>query len=139
MTNGLMIIGILIILIAAGGCTQSSTPVQPTTVPTVSAQTSVYPVAITSPVPQFTNRVSENTVRIQNFAFDPANITVEAGSIVRWVNGDPVPHRIQFEDKHFSTMLLGASQSGSQKFDEPGVYPYVSLTHPEMIGSVIVE
>ncbi|MCK9593944.1 MAG: cupredoxin domain-containing protein [Methanoregula sp.] len=138
MKNSLYILGITIVLVIICGCTQSSAPVQPTATMTVTAQNSVIP---TVPVTQIqtTNLVSENTVRINNLAFNPANITVKAGSIVRWVNGDSVPHRIQFDDKHFSTILLGASQSVSQKFVEPGVYPYISLTHPEMHGTVIVE
>ena len=137
MKNSLFILGITIVLVICCGCTQSSTPVQPTA--TVTMQTSALPTATTNPPPQTTNLVSENTVRISNFMFDPANITVKAGSIVRWVNGDDVPHRIQFDDEHFSTILLGASQSSSQKFVEPGVYTYISLTHPDMHGTVIVE
>jgi plastocyanin len=139
MKNGLFILGITLILVVSCGCTQSSSPVQPTATMTVKAQTSVLPTVTTTQLPQTTNSVSDNTVRINNFAFDPANITVRAGSIVRWVNGDTVPHRIQFDDKHFSTILLGAGQSASQKFVEPGIYPYISLTHPEMHGTVIVE
>ncbi len=83
--------------------------------------------------------MSENTVRIKNFEFNPVNITVQAGSIVRWVNGDSDTHNLEFDDKHFSRMLLGASQSGSQKFVETGVYPYICIIHPEMHGTVIVE
>jgi plastocyanin len=139
MKNGLFILGIIIVLVVSCGCTQSSAPVQPTATITVKDQTSVLLTVTTTQVPQTTNSVSDNTVRINNFAFDPANITIKAGSIVRWVNGDAVPHRIQFDDKHFSPILLGASQSASQKFVEPGVYPYISLTHPEMHGTVIVE
>lgn len=138
MKNSLYILGITIVLVIICGCTQSSAPVQPTATMTVTAQNSVIPTVPVTQV-QTTNLVSENTVRINNLAFNPANITVKAGSIVRWVNGDSVPHRIQFDDKHFSTILLGASQSVSQKFVEPGVYPYISLTHPEMHGTVIVE
>jgi plastocyanin len=139
MKTGLIILGIAFVLVVASGCTQSATPVQPTA--TVTMQTSVSPPA-TSIMPTPTaNLVSENTVRINNFAFEPANITVKAGSIVRWVNGDTVPHRIQFDDdKHFSPILLGSSQTGSTPIlNEPGIYPYFCLIHPEMRGTIIVE
>ena len=140
MKNGLFILGITLILVVSCGCTQSSSPVQPTATMTVKAQTSVLPTVTTTQLPQTTNSVSDNTVRINNFAFDPANITVRAGSIVRWVNGDTVPHRIQFDDKHISaSFILAPSDSWSQKFDEPGIYPYICLIHPEMHGTVIVE
>ena len=137
MKNRFQILGIAIVLVVICGCTQSSAPIQPTA--TVTLQTSAVPIITTNPPPQTTNLVSENTVRINDFEFEPANITVKAGSIVRWVNGDAVLHRIQFEDEHFSPILLGSSQSGSQKFVEPGVYPYICIIHPEMHGTVIVE
>jgi len=138
MKTGLIILGIAFVLAVVSGCTQSATPVQPTA--TVTQQTSVLPPA-TSIMPTPTaNLVSENTVRINNFAFEPANITVKAGSIVRWVNGDAVPHRIQLDDKHFSPILLGSSQTGSTPIlNEPGIYPYICLIHPEMRGTIIVE
>ncbi len=137
MKNRFLILGIVIVLVVTCGCTQSSGPVQPTA--TVTLQTSSVPPVTTSLPPQTTNPVSENTVRINDFEFEPAIITVKAGSIVRWVNGDTVLHRIQFEDEHFSPILLGSSQSGSQKFVEPGAYPYICIIHPEMHGTVVVE
>lgn len=83
--------------------------------------------------------VSDNTIRIKKLAFDPANITVKAGSTVRWVNQDSVPHRIQFTDPDFSPVLLASTQSGSQRFDEAGVYDYICSIHPDMHGTVTVE
>jgi len=139
MKNSIFILGITIALIISCGCTQSSAPVQPTATMTVKTQTSEFPTVTGTEVPQTTNSLSANKVSIKNFAFDPANITIKAGSIVRWVNGDTVPHRIQFEDKHISAFILAPSNSWSQKFNEPGVYPYICLIHPEMHGTVIVE
>jgi plastocyanin len=138
MKHYLILLGITLVLAVACGCTQPASPVQPTATPTVNLQTTVLPVVTTTSFPQITTSVTY-TVRINNFAFDPADITVKAGSTVRWVNGDDVPHRIQFDDEHFSTLLLGSSQSGSQRFFEPGVYPYICLIHPEMQGTVRVE
>ena len=139
MKNSIIILGITIVLVIVCGCTQSAAPVQPTTPPTMQVQTSALPTATIIRPPQTTNSVSANTIRIKNFAFDPANITVKAGSIVRWVNGDAVPHRIQFDDKHISAFILAPSESWSQKFDVPGIYPYICLIHPEMHGTVTVE
>ena len=68
-------------------------------------------------------------------------MTVKVGSTVRWVNADDHPHRIEFEDKSFttSTFLLGASQSASQRFDRAGTYNYSCMIHPEMQGTITVE
>jgi plastocyanin len=136
--NYLILLGITLVLVVACGCTQPALPVQPTATPTMNVQTTSLPVVTTTSFPPSTISVTY-TVRISNFAFDPSDITVKAGSTVRWVNGDSVPHRIKFDDEHFSAFLIGAGQSGSQKFDERGVYPYICLIHPEMQGTVRVE
>ena len=138
MKNYLVLLGITLVLAVACGCTQPAVPGQPTATPTMTVPTTSLPMVTTTSFPQTTSS-GTYTVRINNFAFDPADITIKAGSTIRWVNGDAVPHRIKFDDEHFSTFLLGASQSGSQKFDEPGVYPYICLIHPEMQGTVRVK
>jgi plastocyanin len=68
-------------------------------------------------------------------------MTVKAGSTVRWVNEDDHPHRIEFENKAFSTStyLLGATQSASQRFDHAGTYNYCCTIHPYMQGTITVE
>jgi plastocyanin len=139
MKNGLILLGITSILMIVCGCTQTPPAVQPTTIPTFVPTTEQMTTTTTPLFQTTTGAVSDNTIRIQNFAFYPANITVKAGSTVRWVNGDAVPHRIQLSDPHFSPILLGASQSGSQKFVEAGRYDYICLIHPYMQGTIIVE
>lgn len=139
----------VLVLLAAcfiliSGCTQSSstpsvsTPVStPSTVPV----TLITPPP-TAPVitPAITASVSDNTITIMNNAFSPADMTVRAGSTVRWVNADDHPHRIEFANKAFSasTYLLAASQSFSQRFDSPGTYNYDCMIHTFMHGTITV-
>jgi plastocyanin len=139
MKNCLILLAITIILVGICGCTQTASPVQPPATITAPRQTTELPTVSSTPVLQSTTSVSDNTIRIKNFAFEPANITVNVGSTVRWVNQDSVPHRIQFADKNFSSVLLGVSQSASQKFDQPGIYDYICSIHTDMHGIVIVE
>ena len=124
------------------GCVESS-PAQPAVTPTPLPAT---PVTTTLPAtvvtPSRTASVSDNTITIVKNTFRPATITVHVGSTVRWVNADDHPHRIEFEDKSFSTStyLLGSSQSASSlPFSRPGVYNYSCMIHPEMQGYVTVE
>jgi plastocyanin len=126
------------------GCTQPS-EVQPTqTPPPTPSMSPVQPPFTHVPTPISQEPVSANTIAIKNFAFDPQTITVNAGSIVRWVNYDSVTHRIVFIDEAGrdinvdSNPLLSTSQSWSSKFDTPGTYPYYCKIHPEMKGTVIV-
>ncbi len=137
---------ILIALLVSCGCMEpppappASTPVPGTitTTPAAVPPATVPPVIVT---PSRTASVSDNTIIIFKNTFQPANITVTAGSTVRWVNNDNHPHRIQFMNKEFSTStyLLGATESFSQVFFRPGQYDFACMIHPEMQGSVLVE
>jgi plastocyanin len=138
MKRGIILLAIIFILIAFCGCTQTAPPVQPTATVTTPPQTTQPLIVTTIPVSQTITSVSGNTIRIKNFAFDPANITVKVGSTVRWENKDSVPHRILFADGTYS-QVLAATDSWSRKIDQAGVYDYICSIHPDMKGSIIVE
>jgi len=138
MKYGLILLAITLILAGICGCTQTAPPVQPQATVITPVQTNQQMIVTTIPVPQTTTSVSDNTIRIKNFVFDPASIRVKVGSTVRWVNQDSVPHRILFTDGADSTVLAG-SQSWSRKFDVAGTYDYACTIHPAMQGTVIVE
>jgi plastocyanin len=139
MKNGYILLAVTVVLLLVCGCTQSPTTVQPAATVSGTQQTAQQVTVTTIPALQTTASVSDNTIRIKNSAFDPASITVKAGSTVRWVNQDSVPHKLQFTDTSFSTQILGASQSESHMFVKPGVYDYICSIHPQMKGTVIVE
>jgi plastocyanin len=138
MKNSFILLAITIILVGVCGCTQTAPPVQPPATVTTPLQMTQQLTVTTIPVPQTTTSVSDNTIRIKNFAFDPASITVKVGSTVRWVNQDSVPHRILFTDGADSNVLAGM-QSWSRKFDQAGTYDYACTIHLTMQGTVIVE
>jgi plastocyanin len=138
MKNGLILLTVTLILAGVCGCTQTATPVQPPAPVITPLQTTQELVATTIPVPQTTSSVSDNTIRIKNFAFDPARMTMKAGSTARWVNLDSVPHRILFADGEDSA-VLAPSQSWSRKIDKAGTYDYSCTIHPAMKGTVVVE
>jgi plastocyanin len=135
---------ITLLLILTSGCSESP-PAQPAVTLTIAPTnpstviTTILPATIVTP--ERTASVSDNTIAIVKNTFIPANMTVKAGSTVRWVNEDDHPHRIGFEDKAFSTStyLLGATQSASQRFDHAGTYNYSCLIHPYMQGTITVE
>lgn len=135
---------IVSLFILTCGCSESPLA-QPTVAPTTVMATPSPDITLTLPVslmtPTRTASVSDNTITIVKNAFRPADMTVTVGSTVRWVNADDHPHRIEFEDKSFSTSayLLGASQSASQRFDRAGSYNYSCMIHPEMRGIITVE
>ncbi len=80
-------------------------------------------------------------VEIQGFKFIPQEITVKAGTTIRWSNREKRQyHSVWFEqagDPEPGYFFPGESYERS--FDKPGVYPYHCGPHPEMTGTVIVE
>ena len=81
-----------------------------------------------------------NTIIIQNMAYNPAQITVNAGDIVRWVNKDTVVHSVVFSKASMIDPSGGSAsgQSFSVRFYNTGVYNYSCGQHPQMQGSVVV-
>ena len=138
MKTGLILLVITILVVGVCGCTQTSPVNQPTAKITTPPQTTQLLTVTTIPVLHTTGSVSDNTITIKNFAFDPDSITVKPGSTVRWLNHDSVPHRILFADGADSN-VLASSQSWSRKFDQTGTYDYACTIHPAMQGTVIVE
>jgi len=144
MRNIPVLLFIISLFILTCGCSESP-PTQPIIVPTTGVATASPVITLTLPVslmtPSRTASVSDNTITIVKNTFKPADMTVNPGSTVRWVNADNHPHRIEFEDKSFSTsaFLLGASQSASQRFDRARSYNYSCMIHPGMRGTITVE
>jgi plastocyanin len=84
-------------------------------------------------------------VNIQNFAFNPASITVPRGTTVTWVNQDPANHQIINDAQGsiaqgaiFTSNSLQKGETYSFNFVNPGTYPYHCSIHPSMKAAVIV-
>jgi plastocyanin len=82
---------------------------------------------------------SSATVTIDNFAFAPPTMTVNAGTTVIWKNEDDSPHRIGDKNGTFKSAALDTDDTFSHTFAAPGEYPYICTIHPYMIGKIIVK
>jgi plastocyanin len=78
-------------------------------------------------------------VKIDNFSFSPATLTVTVGTTVTWTNHDDIPHTVVSDDKVFKSKVLDTDEKFSYTFDKPGVYPYFCSIHPKMTGKVVVQ
>jgi plastocyanin len=78
-------------------------------------------------------------VSAKNFMFNPATVTVKAGSVVTWVNLDEEPHTVFSDAGLFRSSALDTKESFSFKFDKPGTYHYLCTIHPRMLGTIVVE
>ena len=80
---------------------------------------------------------AEEKVTIDNFTFSPAEITVQRGEQVRWVNQDDIPHVVA-ADGAFTSPPLDTGDDYARTFAEPGRYEYFCAIHPHMKGTIIV-
>jgi len=78
-------------------------------------------------------------VKIDNFSFSPATLTVTAGTTVTWVNHDDIPHNVVSTDKAFKSKVMDTDEKFSFTFTKAGEYSYFCGIHPKMTGKVIVQ
>lgn len=80
-------------------------------------------------------------VKVDNFSFGLAALTVSAGTTVTWTNRDDIPHTVVSTDepKVFKSKVLDTDEKFSFTFAKPGTYPYFCSIHPKMTGKVIVQ
>ena len=91
-----------------------------------------------SPARQGTPVTGVPQLNIQNFAYQPANMQVRAGTTVTWTNQDNVPHSVTFKNGMKDSGLLSQRQSFSYTFNTPGTYQYYCTVHPYMVATVTV-
>jgi plastocyanin len=79
-------------------------------------------------------------VKIDNFSFGPASLTVAVGTEITWINDDDIPHTVTSEDKTtFKSHALDTNDKFTFKFDKPGTYTYFCSIHPKMTAKVVVQ
>jgi amicyanin len=77
-------------------------------------------------------------VKIDNFSFGPAELTVPVGTTVTWTNRDDIPHNIVSTEKVFKSKVLDTDEKFSFTFTTAGTFPYFCSIHPKMTGKVVV-
>jgi amicyanin len=86
-------------------------------------------------------KMSMMEVKIDNFTFGPATLTVPVGTTVTWINKDDIPHTVVGTDdsKTLKSKVLDTDEKFSFTFSKAGTYPYFCSIHPKMTGKVIVQ
>ena len=83
-------------------------------------------------------RADETKVMIDNFTFEPAQLTVKVGTTVTWKNRDDIPHTVVSAGK-FRSKALDTDDGYSFTFTSAGDYAYFCSLHPHMTGTIKVE
>ena len=83
----------------------------------------------------------ETVVKVGHNRLEPAEVTITAGSVVRFHNEDQMPggHSIVAADGSFQSPALAKDESWSHKFEKPGTYAYAIKEHPSAKGKVVVK
>jgi plastocyanin len=82
--------------------------------------------------------VETTNVMIDNFTFEPVQLTVKVGTTVTWKNRDDIPHTVVSAGK-FRSKTLDTDDSYSFTFTAAGDYKYFCSLHPHMTGTIKVE
>jgi plastocyanin len=86
--------------------------------------------------------VATSTVNLPpSYRFEPASITVKAGTTVTWTNSDNFTHSVQFKDGGLpaDAMLMKPGERTTYTFATAGTFHYQCSLHPQnMQGTVTV-
>ena len=78
-------------------------------------------------------------VRLDDFAFAPANIVIDAGTTVTWTNYDNEGHTVTSDEgDELESERLGKGETFRYTFETPGEYYYHCEPHSNMHGLVTV-
>jgi plastocyanin len=75
---------------------------------------------------------------IENFAFDPNQITAKLGDKVSWKNDDSTTHTVTAGDGSFDSGNLAPDKTYAFTFDKAGTFKYHCAIHSRMSGTVVV-
>ncbi len=79
-----------------------------------------------------------------NACYLPADITINAGDTIEWINVDTAAHTVtggspaEGPSGVFDSSLVMVNANYSFTFDDAGSYDYFCMVHPWMLGSVTV-
>jgi len=84
-------------------------------------------------------QATDYEIHINNFAFDPDEVTIVTGDSVTWVNDDDGAHAVEADEGEFDSGNLDNGESFSFIFETAGNYSYDCDYHSSMTGMVNVE
>jgi plastocyanin len=92
-----------------------------------------------SAVPGAGTPAGGHLVTIKGYAYEPAKLTIKAGTAVDVANKDSEPHTLTADDKSFDTGNIEKGKSKALTLGAPGTYHYYCTLHPYMKGTITVQ
>jgi plastocyanin len=81
----------------------------------------------------------DTVVEIENFTFNPPEVTIRLGTTVTWKNADDIPHSVVEDNTTFRSKALDTGETFSMTFANAGEIGYFCGLHPHMKGKIIVK
>jgi plastocyanin len=79
-------------------------------------------------------------VTIKDYTYEPAAITVPAGTTVKFTNQDSTPHTATAKGAGgFESGPIDTVKTGTIKLEKAGTYAYYCVFHPFMKGTITVK
>ena len=79
------------------------------------------------------------TIKIANFTFTPAELTIKPGTTVTWENADDIPHSVVESTAKFRSKPLDTGDKFSMTFTDAGEVAYFCGFHSHMTGKIVVK
>jgi plastocyanin len=80
------------------------------------------------------------SVTIADYTYEPADLTVPAGTTVAFTNEDSTPHTATSKDQGaFDSGSIDTDETGAVTLEEAGSFQYYCAFHPFMKGTITVE
>lgn len=130
---------LLVILLSLSSC--SPLPQTTTSQPSVMEHAATQPPVTASQAQaqrQTSSQPATATVKIHNFKFEPATVTIAAGETVQFINVDEEPHTATSTDGTFNSKALDTNETWNYTPTTPGNFPYICSIHPFMKGTLTV-
>jgi plastocyanin len=123
---GIWLTGILLIVIASNACTSRSQRAG------LDWSMDRQDVVQKSEKQETVGVKAEIQIKIEDFVFEPAEITVEPGTRITWINKDDAPHTATSTEEKFNSGGLDTDDKFSFVFSDRGDFPYYCALHPHM-------
>lgn len=82
--------------------------------------------------------VQVQRIRIIDNRFRNGSITIERGTVVKWVNRGTNPHTTTSDDGVWESDTLLTGDSFRRRFRRAGTFPYHCEIHPSMTATITV-
>jgi plastocyanin len=123
-----MVVGMLL---AACALASAQAPVSDTMTPSMLPEN--------TPIAPSTSAASGTVnIDIQNYAFQPATITIKVGTKVTWTNLDAAPHTATSDTGIWDSGRLAQNATFSWVFDKAGTFAYHCIYHSMMLATIVV-